>query len=493
MSLRKTSSRAAIAHAVASIALLSAGQTFASYDPLATTFTLPIIPDPQYYTTVQWKTDQYYTPQMNWIVQNQASKNIPFVFGMGDNVQDGNPYTTNADLSVGTTLSGNILPPESQGYPAQDSSGHPSITVIDPVNQSDYELEWKRTSAAWGVLDSAGIGYYTVIGNHDYFHWDQKTAPSEFEKYLGPSRYIGKPDFGGYSPANTSTTSAVKAYAGLDTYSFFNAGGYKFLNIALQFDPDAGDMAWAQSIINANPGIPTIVDTHDYQNTTGRDAAGNAAVEWSDQQQLPDFHGPVRACEWLAPANFDGRRGEAGLRDPHGLSGRRLWQIARVQPELRQRRRILPLPHIRHGRRHDLCDELFSGCRCWRWKSVPDQLFRHRRERRRIHPQSRLRRAVWSAAAGDGSESFLGSTAHACRDGLGWIGHVGRVGFVELVQVRDGQHAVVERGGCGFGGVRRRGRDDRHIRQCDCESCDARVAGLHDHRRIADPQRRGGD
>ncbi len=275
MSLRKTSSRAAVAHAVASIALLCAGQTLASYDPLATTFTLPIIPDPQYYTTVQWKTDQYYNTQMNWIVANQASRNIPFVFGMGDNVQDGNPYNTNANLTVGTTLSGNINPPESQGYPAQDTGGRPSITVIDPVNQSDYELEWKRSSAAWAILDNAGIPYYTVAGNHDYFHWDQKKEPSEFIKYFGPSRYAGKPDFGGFSPANTSTTAAVKAYAGLDTYSFFNAGGYQFLNIALQFVPDAGDMAWAQSIINANPGLPTIVSTHDYQNTTGRDAAGN--------------------------------------------------------------------------------------------------------------------------------------------------------------------------------------------------------------------------
>jgi hypothetical protein len=275
MAKRSSSRSAIIGRAAASIALLSAANAFATYDPLASSFTLPVIPDPQYYTTAQWKTDQYYNTQMTWIVANQASKNIPFVFGMGDNVQDGNPYTTNADLSIGTTLSGNINPPESQGYPAQDTAGHPSITVIDPVNQSDYELEWKRASASWATLDAANIPYYTVIGNHDYFHWDQKKEPSEFEKYFGPSRYVGKPNFGGFSPANTSSTTAVKAYAGLDTYSFFNAGGYKFLNIALQFTPDAGDFAWAQSIINANPGIPTIVDTHDYQNTTGRDGAGN--------------------------------------------------------------------------------------------------------------------------------------------------------------------------------------------------------------------------
>ena len=51
--------------------------------------------------------------------------------------------------------------------------------------------------------------------------------------------------------------------AGLNTFSYFKAGGYKFLSITLQFDPDSTDIAWAQNVINQNKGLPTIVFTAD--------------------------------------------------------------------------------------------------------------------------------------------------------------------------------------------------------------------------------------
>lgn len=250
--------------------ILTAAHAF-GFDPNATKFTVGIIPDPQYYTVVQWKTDQYLNTQMNWLVSNASSNNLAFVFGMGDNVQDGDPFTTNADGSIGTGYSYNITP----SGQATQVTGAPSIDTVDPTNHN-FEEEWVRVSNAWNILGNAGIPYYTIAGNHDYYHWDQKKNPNEFLKYFGPQRYAGDSWFGGSSPVNTSTSSAVKSYAGLDTYSFFNAGGYRFMNLALQFDPDAGDMAWAQSIINANPGVPIILDTHDYLSPTGRTAAGTA-------------------------------------------------------------------------------------------------------------------------------------------------------------------------------------------------------------------------
>ena len=268
------SRRGAVLRRAAWAAALCAGAgassfAHAGFDPNASRFSIVAIPDPQYYTVVQWKTDEYYNTQMNWIVNNQASRNIAFVAGLGDEVQDGNPYTT-VNQQITTTFTGNIVP--QSGTPAVN--GAPSINTVDPLNH-DFEAEWKRASNAWAMLDNANIPNYPVAGNHDYYHWDQKKDPSEFVKYFGPQRYASKSWFGGYSPAGTSTTTAVSAYAGMDTYSYFNAGGYKFLNIAMQYVPDAGDMAWAQSVIDANKGLPTIVTTHDYQNTTGRDGAGN--------------------------------------------------------------------------------------------------------------------------------------------------------------------------------------------------------------------------
>jgi hypothetical protein len=62
--------------------------------------------------------------------------------------------------------------------------------------------------------------------------------------------------------------------AGINTYQTFTAGGYKFLSIGVRFEPDSEDLAWAQQVIDENPGCATIISTHDYQNRKGRDPNG---------------------------------------------------------------------------------------------------------------------------------------------------------------------------------------------------------------------------
>src|SRR5437660_330989 len=85
---RRSALRRAIAPAL--LAAAAAAPSALGYNSLSSQFTLVTIPDPQYYSVVQWKNDQYYAGQMNWIVNNAAAKNIGYVFGLGDNVQDGN-------------------------------------------------------------------------------------------------------------------------------------------------------------------------------------------------------------------------------------------------------------------------------------------------------------------------------------------------------------------------------------------------------------------
>jgi hypothetical protein len=263
-SIRSSRQSSMLLRAIAPMLLLAATPAW-GYDPLSSTFTIAAIPDPQYYAVVQWKNDQYYAGQMNWLVANKNTSNLAFVVGLGDNVQDGNPFNPDGSFS------GNITP---IGQPTT-VTGAPSINTVDSVNH-DFEAEWKRASADWDILGNANIPYYTVPGNHDYFHWDQKKNPNdEWLKYFNPAtRYQGKSWFGGASPID-NTQPANLRYAGMNVYSYFFAGGYKFLNIGLQYVPTAGDLSWAQSIINANPGLPTIISTHDYQDTNGRDSAGN--------------------------------------------------------------------------------------------------------------------------------------------------------------------------------------------------------------------------
>ena len=119
------------------------------------------------------------------------------------------------------------------------------------------------------MLDNNAIPYSLVPGNHDYLDHDTKTEPYLYLKTFGPQRYLnnpkvdekGQPTYGGSSPASPSF-----AWAGMNTYHRFNAGGYRFLNLALQYNPDDNDLEWAQKIINENPGVPTIVTTHAFVN-----------------------------------------------------------------------------------------------------------------------------------------------------------------------------------------------------------------------------------
>ena len=112
------------------------------------------------------------------------------------------------------------------------------------------------------AITATGSRGYFVPGNHDYRAHDIKDEPYLYLKTFGPQRYIDeqstwapeKRTYGGASPATPTF-----AWAGMNTYHRFNAGGYKFLNIALQYDPDDNDLKWAQQIINENPGLPTIV------------------------------------------------------------------------------------------------------------------------------------------------------------------------------------------------------------------------------------------
>jgi hypothetical protein len=207
-----------------------------------------VVPDTQNYADFVGTNNEYNLGQMNWIVNNRSSLNIKFVMHLGDHQNPGNPYRTQA---------GNIYEPD----------------LTRPVGDVNDKLaKWGRADAAIDVLDAAGVPYSLVPGNHDYLDHDSKIEPYMYLKTFGPTRYTGSPKYdelnnptyGGASPATPTF-----AWAGISTYHRVYAGGYTWLNIALQADPDANDLAWAQRIINQNPNLPTILTTHEFLNNSG--------------------------------------------------------------------------------------------------------------------------------------------------------------------------------------------------------------------------------
>ena len=203
------------------------------------------MPDTQYYTEVEWKSDKYFKGQTRWIVENRQKEHIVFVSHLGDIQQDGN-----------------LLRTDERQY---DPAAKELIAHADANHPPENDLQWQRASDAMKILDDAGIPYSAVAGNHDYLHWDHKVKPDKFIKYFGPRRYKGRSWFGGYSPATKESP------AGMNMYQYFSAGGIKFLHLGLQYAPDAHDLAWGQKILDANPGLPTIVSTHAYVTNEGFD------------------------------------------------------------------------------------------------------------------------------------------------------------------------------------------------------------------------------
>ena len=80
----------------------------------------------------------------------------------------------------------------------------------------------------------------------------------------------------------------VSSYrGGANAAQVFEAGGYRFLHITLEMSPDNWVLAWASDVIEAHPGYPTIITTHDYLNTRGERRA-NPLVDL--KRVDPDYH-----------------------------------------------------------------------------------------------------------------------------------------------------------------------------------------------------------
>ncbi|WP_428262294.1 DNRLRE domain-containing protein [Haliangium sp.] len=173
-------------------------------------WTLVMVPDTQHYVDDVDNVDDFVT-QMQWIVDHIETHGIAFVSHIGDVVQHG-----------------------------------------------DRVVEWDRAESAMGILDGH-VPYAVAIGDHDYVDEERRASGApEYLARFGPSRYAGRPWYGGASPDHKSH------------YQLFSAGGRTFLHLALEWevpgsvsDPSSA-MGWAASIMDAYPKTPTIISTHSY-------------------------------------------------------------------------------------------------------------------------------------------------------------------------------------------------------------------------------------
>ena len=161
---------------------------------------------------------------------------------------------------------------ETQYYPAALTSeinwivnNRASQNIVFVAQQGDLTNNADKTEFTTAqnnlflLNNAAGLAWGTVPGNHDLAN------ASLYDSYFGPSNFTGQSWYGG-SYAHSS-------------YQTFTAGGRNYLMLDIEYDAPTDVIDWAQGIINANPGKPTIVNTHDYLTSGGRTSYGDTL--WS--------------------------------------------------------------------------------------------------------------------------------------------------------------------------------------------------------------------
>jgi len=116
--------------------------------------------------------------------------------------------------------------------------------------------EWKAARESMALLDGH-IPYAFVPGNHDYGpSGNASTRDTFLNEYFLYDDYSARPNFGGAMIEGEMDNS----------YHFFQAGGYDFIVMCLEWGPRDSTIAWADSILSQHPDKKAILVTHAFMN-----------------------------------------------------------------------------------------------------------------------------------------------------------------------------------------------------------------------------------
>lgn len=212
-----------------------------SASALGQAFTIAVLPDTQYYcrdntSSVGGPLD-FFAAQTRWVVDNAAARNIKFVTHLGD--------------------------------------------IVNTAGTTTASAQWNVAVNAMATLKNSTVPHSILPGNHD---WTNSAGNGSLEHYrprFGNTSgfFNGKSWFLGYDARGANSAQRFPTPAG------------DFLHIALEFEAGnpaqssdfapgtpTNPLAWAQSVIDANPGVPTIISTHDHLNTSARRDDDSARV-----------------------------------------------------------------------------------------------------------------------------------------------------------------------------------------------------------------------
>ncbi|MCP4765811.1 MAG: VWA domain-containing protein [Gammaproteobacteria bacterium] len=231
----------------------------------AAVFSFVVLPDTQLYAQ---NNSPIFPAQTQWILDNQASRNIVFVSHLGDLKDSGGPAAPVSCDDV--LLPPGVLPPGS--------------TEWDYVAQALAPLE---SLAETGLADGLPLG--VMPGNHDFDQGgeDPDTCPSyqsgeangrpltEYEPRLGDAHFAGRAYYGGSRACDAVEVSCQTPNSGFtgDSYTLFEAEGIGFIVINFAYRAelatfggtvraDNPEIQWADDLLATNADRIGILVSH---------------------------------------------------------------------------------------------------------------------------------------------------------------------------------------------------------------------------------------
>lgn len=144
---------------------------------------------------------------------------------------------------------------ESFRYIIANSGGTSENNIVFMAHLGDLTEDADATSfaevdKAFDILDSHGVAYSVVAGNHDV-SGDDSRGTTPYLQTMGPQRFKRSPSFISADPT------------GYNTAHLFKAAGMQWLVLALDWRVTAQGFAWANQVIKDHPYTPVILTTHE--------------------------------------------------------------------------------------------------------------------------------------------------------------------------------------------------------------------------------------
>lgn len=239
-------------------------------------FVIPVLPDTQGEVGGQM---EMFMSQMNWIVSQKDSLNIPIVLHVGDLVNF-------------------------------DNIGH-----------------WENASKGFKLLDNAGIPYAVTLGNHDTEAVGVNSGSAASNVPGATHLNVRKTTkFNNYFPVSRFTAQKGRYEEGKSDNAWytFKAGGLNWMVVSLEFCARQGPVDWANGIVAAHPDYNVIVLTHYHLNPSGDISERNAGYGDLSPAQIYDQFIVKHPNILLV---LSGHLDSSSWRNDKGEKGNRIYQI----------------------------------------------------------------------------------------------------------------------------------------------------------------------